>query len=101
MDSVDLNTEAEKAVQTFVEGLRKPGQDGNKKRRAGTKPPWQVDEHVTHFWSHVNKAGISLGPDPDSGANPFWHIAWRACAIAWQIDTYGAPVAAVLEEGHE
>lgn len=63
--------------------------DGGNKRAAGLKPPWWRDPaHEAAIFSHLNKWKHGEIADPDSGAHPLVHLAWRALAIAYQ-ETYG------------
>ena len=82
-------TEQDRVITTFTKMLREVTKDGGKKRAAGTKPPWYLDKsHEAAIFSHLDhwKHGIRI--DPDSGAHPLVHLAWRALAIAHQ-ETYG------------
>ena len=48
---------------------------------------WKVDRgHLAAFHRHVARALNKEGPDPDSGSNPWVHVAWRALALAYQED---------------
>lgn len=59
--------------------------DGGRKRAAGLKPSWKVDlSHRAAIFSHLNKREHGELKDPDSGAHPYVHLAWRALAVAWQ-----------------
>jgi hypothetical protein len=65
--------------------LRVATGDGGRKRAAGEKPSWKVDqEHEAAVWSHISKWKHGEKHDADSGAHPLVHLAWRALAIAWQ-----------------
>ena len=64
--------------------------DGGKKRQAGLKPPWwRDDSHEAAIFSHLSKWKHGVKVDPDSGAHPLVHLAWRALAIAYR-ETYGS-----------
>lgn len=63
--------------------LAKATGDGSKKRQAGTKPPWYEDpSHEGAIFSHLTKWKRGELVDPDSGAHPLVHAAWRCLAIA-------------------
>ena len=65
--------------------LAVPTGDGGKKRAAGEKPSWKVDQsHKAALFSHLYKWERGDKVDEDSGAHPLVHLAWRALAIAWQ-----------------
>lgn len=82
-------TEQEILLTAFVTLLRSVTRDGGRKRAKGEKPPWWQDpSHEPAIWSHINKWKHGEKVDPDSGAHPLVHLAWRALAIAWQ-ETYG------------
>lgn len=77
--------EPEEVLDIFREMLRAATGDGAKKRQAGEKPSWKIDAgHETalfhHLWAWKNAEMV----DPDSGAHPLVHLAWRALAIAYQ-----------------
>jgi hypothetical protein len=40
--------------------------------------------HLAAVFSHLNAYFHDEKVDPDSGAHPFVHAAWRMLAIAWQ-----------------
>lgn len=76
-------------IDTFAQMLRSATSDGGRKRAAGLKPPWYVDDaHEKAIFSHLNKWKHGEVRDPDSGAHPLVHLAWRALAIAYQ-ESYG------------
>lgn len=82
-------TEGVRVLLTFNAMLREVTKDGSRKRHAGLKPPWWRDEdHEPAIYSHLNKWKHGHRRDPDSGAHPLVHLAWRALAIAYQ-ETYG------------
>ena len=66
----------------FLEELRKPTGDGGVKRKQGKKPPWYDDTHEAQIFSHLEKWKRGELVDPDSGAHPLVHAAWRCLAIA-------------------
>lgn len=66
----------------FLVELQKPTGDGGAKRAAGTKPPWYDDTHEAQIFSHITKWKRGEREDPDSGAHPLVHAAWRCLAIA-------------------
>ncbi len=81
--------EQHEVMSIFYDMLAGPTGDGGKKRAAGIKPSWKVDDsHEAAMWSHINKWKHGEKADADSGAHPLVHLAWRALAIAWQ-ETYG------------
>lgn len=85
-----METEQEAIIRVFAEMLKAPTGDGKKKRDAGTKPPWYRDDaHEAAIFSHLNKWKHGEQADPDSGAHPLVHLAWRALAIAYR-ETYGS-----------
>ena len=69
----------------FASLLRSATKDGAVKRARGDKVSWKIDEtHEAHMYSHLQKYEAGVMVDPDSGAHPLVHAAWRALAIAWQ-----------------
>lgn len=75
--------EREDVIRRFSEELRKATGDGSKKRQAGEKPPWYRDgSHFGAVFSHITKYLRGERVDPDSGAHPLVHAAWRLLAIA-------------------
>lgn len=64
--------------------------DGGRKRDAGVKPHWSVDEsHIGAMSRHLDAWALGpvppyFDPDPDSGAHPLVHAAARALMIAAQ-----------------
>ena len=79
----DWRAEREDVLRRFAEELSKATGDGSKKRQAGQKPPWyQDDSHEKAIFSHLYKWKKSERFDPDSGAHPLVHAAWRCLAIA-------------------
>lgn len=67
----------------FLEELAKATGDGSVKRAAGVKPPWYADaDHERGLFSHLAKWKAGENVDPDSGAHPLVHAAWRCLAIA-------------------
>jgi hypothetical protein len=72
-------------LRRFQEELSKATGDGSKKRQAGEKPPWHKDNsHEGAIFSHITKWKRGEKVDPDSGAHPLVHAAWRCLAIACQ-----------------
>lgn len=83
------SSEQDILLQEFEALLRMVTKDGGKKRAAGLKAPWWADgTHEKALFSHLNKWKHDEQRDPDSGAHPLVHLAWRALAIAYQ-ETYG------------
>ena len=79
----DWAAEREDVLRRFAEELKKATGDGSKKRQAGTKPPWYRDgSHLGAVFSHITKWIRGEKVDPDSGAHPLVHAAWRLLAIA-------------------
>ena len=69
----------------FCELLRSASVDGGTKRRRGEKPSWKVDQsHRRAIYSHLGRWATGERHDPDSGAHPLIHAAWRCLAVAWQ-----------------
>lgn len=77
-----MNREGDDAVERFVSELQKATGDGRKKRAAGEKPPWYIDTHEAQVFSHITRWKRGELVDPDSGAHPLVHAAWRCLAIA-------------------
>jgi hypothetical protein len=72
-------------IMYFATMLLKPTGDGSKKLQRGEKPSWKVDRsHEAAIFSHLMKWKKGEKVDPDSGAHPLVHAAWRCLAIAWQ-----------------
>jgi hypothetical protein len=70
-------------IARFTAELAKVTGDGSKKRQAGAKPPWYEDDsHEGAVFSHLTKWKRGELVDPDSGAHPNVHAAWRLLAIA-------------------
>jgi hypothetical protein len=66
-----------------LEELTKVTGDGSKKRQMGAKPAWYIDtSHEGAIFSHLTKWKRGEKFDPDSGAHPLVHAAWRCLAIA-------------------
>jgi len=75
--------EREDVLERFVAELRKATGDGSKKRQSGLKPAWYNDNsHEGAIFSHLTKWKRGEKVDPDSGAHPLVHAAWRMMAIA-------------------
>lgn len=80
--------EVAEIYREFTKLLAGPTNDGQHKRAAGVKPIWKVDRgHQAALLRHLSRALHGEGPDAESGASPWAHVAWRACALAWQ-DTH-------------
>ncbi len=78
-------SEQDEILDIFRDMLKAATGDGGKKRAAGTKPSWRVDpSHEAAIFSHLSKWKHGEQQDPDSGAHPLVHLAWRALAIAFQ-----------------
>lgn len=90
-------TEQDEVQAIFSDMLRKATGDGGRKRAAGEKPSWKVDEHVTHIFSHLGKWANGECADPDSGAHPLVHAAWRCLAVAYQ-ETRSAPTRTEVDD---
>lgn len=76
--------EQEEVLRTFLGMLEAPTRDGARKRRAG-KPHWTRDGgHIAAMYRHLRRWENGELEDPDSGAHPLVHVAWRALAVAWQ-----------------
>lgn len=79
----DWAQERKDVLDRFMMELTKATGDGSKKRQTGEKPPWYEDKsHEAAMFSHLNKWKHGEKMDPDSGAHPLVHLAWRALAIA-------------------
>lgn len=79
----DLADERADVLARFAAELTKATGDGSRKRQAGTKPPWYDDDaHEAAVFSHLMKWKRGELVDPDSGAHPLVHAAWRCLAIA-------------------
>lgn len=75
--------ERQDVLDRFSEELAHATGDGSKKRQAGEKPPWYDDKsHEGAIFSHITKWKRGEQVDPDSGAHPLVHAAWRCLAIA-------------------
>ena len=81
----DWEQEREEINRIFAEMIKAPTADGSKKRQAGEKTSWKVDtSHEAAMFSHLNNWKHGEKVDPESGAHPLVHLAWRACAQAWR-----------------
>lgn len=76
--------EQETVLAIFTEMLKAVTADGGRKRAAGTKEPWWRDAHQYALTRHLVRWWQGEQTDPDSGAHPLVHVAWRALAIAYQ-----------------
>lgn len=75
--------EQDDLIARFMEELKKPTGDGAQKRSRGEKPPWYEDDsHHGSAFSHYTKWLRGERVDPESGAHPLVHSAWRLLAIA-------------------
>ena len=82
-------SEQDEIIAIFADMLRAPTRDGGRKRNSGTKPSWRDDpSHLAAVFSHLSRYMHGELSDPDSGAHPLVHLAWRALAVAWQ-DEHG------------
>ena len=83
------SSEQDQLLDVFTTMLADVTKDGGTKRAKGEKPPWWRDQsHRAAIFSHLSKREHGELIDPDSGAHPYVHLAWRALAIAYQ-ETYG------------
>lgn len=72
-------------LETFCQMLKRPTADGGRKRELGDKEPWTTDPgHEAAMFRHLDRWSKGERRDPDSGAHPLIHVAWRALALAWQ-----------------
>ena len=92
-------TEQQDLMIRFVKQLWAATGDGAKKRQAGTKVPWYVDEgHEAAMFRHLARWKTDPGgTDPDSGAHHLVAVAWRALAIA-AIETGDVPADSLRSE---
>lgn len=80
-----LTHEQREILAIFTEMLRWPTADGGKKRAAGTKPNWKLDDsHEDAAWRHLHRKLDGDIYDEDSGAHAYIHAAWRLLAVAYQ-----------------
>lgn len=87
----DWPAERRDVLNRFRLELAKATGDGSKKRQAGEKPAWYLDRsHEAAIYSHLARWKRGELVDPDSGAHPLVHLAWRALAIAC-IETGNTP----------
>lgn len=78
-------SEQDVIIEEFVKLLKFATKDGGTKRARGEKPPWWRDQsHIAAIYSHLSKWLRGELVDPDSGAHPLVHMAWRCLAIAYQ-----------------
>ena len=83
LELIDWEAERQDILDRFLEELTKATGDGSKKRQSGEKPPWYLDDaHEGAIFSHLTKWKRGEELDPDSGAHPLVHVAWRCLAIA-------------------
>ena len=79
------NAEQNFILGTFVDRLALPTGDGGNKRQAGSKVHWLIDQsHKAALFRHLERWLGGETEDPESGAHPLDHVAWRALAIAEQ-----------------
>jgi len=80
-----MNAEQTEIIGTFAHLLRGPTADGGVKRERAEKPLWKVDpDHAAAMYRHLGRWELGEKKDPDSGAHPLVHVAWRALALAYQ-----------------
>jgi hypothetical protein len=90
--------EVDDLMARFTDELWKPTGDGQKKRMSAGKPPWYTDQsHEAAIFSHLMKWKKGETVDPDSGAHPLVHAAWRCLAIACQETCNTPPLPAKVE----
>jgi len=78
-------SEQDALLHAFVELLWQVTRDGGRKRAAGLKVPWWRDDtHAAAASRHVARYRRGERVDPDSGAHPLVHAAWRYLAVAYQ-----------------
>ena len=78
-------SEQDDLLERFIRELAKATRDGGRKRARNEKPPWYIDRsHEAGAFSHLTKWKRGELVDPDSGAHPLVHAAWRLLAIACQ-----------------
>lgn len=83
IDALYWKAEREDILTRFCDELAKVTGDGSRKRQSGSKPPWFMDRtHEGAIFSHLTKWKRGETVDPDSGAHPLVHAAWRCLAIA-------------------
>jgi hypothetical protein len=79
------SSEQQVLLKVFNDMLAVVTADGGNKRRRNEKPPWWRDSaHEPAIFSHLSRWKHGEIRDPDSGAHPLVHLAWRALAIAYQ-----------------
>lgn len=89
--ATDWAAERNDILNRFTGMLAKVTGDGSVKRQRGEKPPWYEDHsHQGAIFSHLTNYFRGELVDPDSGAHPLVHAAWRCLAIAAQ-DTNNIP----------
>ena len=86
-----MTDEEYEVFDVFWGMLKHATADGARKRAAGLKPSWKVDpSHEAALYSHFARWKRGELADPDSGAHPLVHLAWRALALAHQETTKGS-----------
>lgn len=77
-------TEADEILAEFARLLRPVLADGATKRRPHAWQTATVGTHALAAERHWARWVAGQRTDPDSGAHPLVHVAFRALAIAWQ-----------------
>ena len=81
-------SEQDEILDIFLGLLDVVTKDGGTKRANGTKVKWTVDPfHEEALFRHLARWKSHEYVDPDSGAHPLVHAAWRCLAIAYQETT--------------
>jgi len=97
-EMTDWAEERQDVLDRFYSELWKATGDGSKKRQSGEKPPWYNDDsHEAAIFSHITKWKRGELVDPDSGAHPLVHAAWRCLAIACT-ETGNVPTSVVVKD---
>lgn len=77
--------EQHEILGAFLDLLAGPTGDGAVKRDRGEKTLWKYDTtHRDALLRHLTRAIEGETYDEDSGCPTWSHIAWRACALAYQ-----------------
>lgn len=79
-----MTDEATEILACFAELLRPVIADGARKREAHAWQTTPSERHWKAFFRHYMRWVNGERVDPDSGAHPLVHVAFRALAIAWQ-----------------
>jgi hypothetical protein len=94
-----VSDEQQDVLDRFLEELSHCTQDGGRKRGRGEKAPWWIDRtHEAAVFSHITRWKRGELVDPDSGAHPLVHAAWRCLAIACQ-ETKNVPRLSLVTQG--